>query len=189
MAGLSLWSALADSVGAVADGVGAAGWVAADDGALVGGALLWVGATAGPLVAPLLVACDVGEAWWLFDVVCWPPECEPPSLCCGDGLCVGFGVGLCVGLGVGLWVGFLVGWAGGGAVVWGGAGGGVGCCTGVGVLWVGAAAAGDWAAGPSVPAALWGHQAIRHAATPSNAATATRTAFVQVLLTSSSLTP
>jgi hypothetical protein len=114
-------------------------------------------------------------------VVWWPLEFGPPLLCSVVGLWVGLWVGLCVG--------FLVGWAGDGAELGGGAGGAVVCCTGVGVLWVGAAATWDRSAVPSEPAALCGHQAIRHAATPSNAATAKRTALVQVLLTSSSLTP
>ncbi|HET6939280.1 MAG TPA: hypothetical protein VFI19_11770 [Nocardioides sp.] len=186
-AGLSLASAMAVavavSVGGLADGVFVAGWVGADVGAFVGGALLWVGGTYGALVDPTLVGCDEGDDWWWLDAGWWPLGCEPPSLCS----VVGLWVGLCVGL----WVGFLVGWAGGGAELGGGGGGGgatVGC-TGVGVLWVGAAATWDRSAVPPVPAALCGHQAIRHAATPSNAATAKRTAFVQVLRTSSSLTP
>jgi hypothetical protein len=187
VAALSLSAAVAVSV-ALGDGAVVAFWVGADVGAFVGGALLWVGATYGalvelldPLPEPWLVGCDDGEDWWLTDDVWWPPELEPPLLCSV--------VGLWVGLWVGLVDGFCVGWAGGGAEVGGGAGGWVGCCTGVGVLWVGAAAAGDSSAGPPDPAALCGHHAIRHAATPSNAATAKRTPLVQVLLTSSSLTP
>ncbi len=63
----------------------------------------------------------------------------------------------------------------------------VGCGATVGVFWVGAAAAGDetTAASPD-PAALCGHQATRQAARPSNAATAKRTMFDPVLLTTSS---
>jgi hypothetical protein len=174
--------AVAVSVGALTDAAVVAGGVGAEVAAFVGGALLWVGGTYGAVDA-LLVGCDEGVVWWLLDVVWWALWCEPPPLCSE--------VGLCVGLGLGLWVALWVGWAGGGAEVGGGGGGGAAVvgCTGVGVLWVGAAASGDRSAGPPDPAALCGHQAIRHAATPSDAATAKRTAFVQVLLTSSSLTP
>ena len=62
----------------------------------------------------------------------------------------------------------------------------VGVLVGVGVFWVGAAATGATTAVSPEPAALWGHQATRHAARPSNAATAKRTMFVPVLLTMSS---
>jgi hypothetical protein len=88
----------------------------------------------------------------------------------------------------GFLVGFFVGWGCGAWVVGGGGGGAVVVWTAVGVAWVGAATA-DRPGVPPDPAALCGHQATRHAAVASNAATATRTAFVQVLLTTSSRTP
>jgi hypothetical protein len=97
-----------------------------------------------------------------------------------------------VGLGVGFFVGFLVGlgvdgggWAGGGA--WVGGGACVGCA--VGVAWVGAAAAGALSSAPDPAEALCGHQATRHAATASSAATAMRTALLPIRLTTSSQTP
>jgi hypothetical protein len=121
-----------------------------------------------------------------------PPELwlPPPPLCVLLGLCVGFGVGFLVGFFVGLWVGDAGGGGGGGggaAVV--GATVAVGVLVGVGVFCVGAATAAEsvrvTAVAP-VPAALCGHQATRQAARPSNAATAMRTMFVPVLLTTSS---
>jgi hypothetical protein len=96
--------------------------------------------------------------------------------------------GLWVGLVVALWVGSWVGCGAGGADV-GGGGATVGVGgPGVGVFWVGAATTGDRSVPPD-PAALCGHQAIRHAARPSDAAEAKRKAFVQVELTTSSLAP
>jgi hypothetical protein len=98
---------------------------------------------------------------------------------------------------VGLWwVGFLVGFLVGLGVEGGGAGGGaglvgatvaVGGLGALGVFCVGRAAAGEetTTASPE-PAALCGHQATRQAARPSIAATATRTMFVPVLLTTTS---
>ena len=89
-------------------------------------------------------------------------------------------------VGFGFLVGFGVGCAGGGAAVVGAtvAVGGLGA---LGVFWVGAAAAGEEATTASPePAALCGHQATRHAARPSNTATAKRTKFVPVLLTTTS---
>jgi hypothetical protein len=62
----------------------------------------------------------------------------------------------------------------------------VGATVAVGVFWVGAAATGVTMAASPEPAALCGHQATRQAARPNNAATAKRTRFVQVLLTTSS---
>ena len=89
------------------------------------------------------------------------------------------------------WCGFFVGFLVGFGVEGGGAGGGGGAAVGctVGVAWVGAAAAGERFATSPDPAALDGHQATRHAERPSNTATAKRTPFVPVLLTTSSPGP
>jgi hypothetical protein len=96
------------------------------------------------------------------------------------GFLVGFGVDGAAGGGGGatVAVGSLLGWT----VA-------VGVLVGVGVFWVGAAAAGANAVVSPEPAALWGHQATRQAARPSNAATAMRVTVVPVLLTTSSWAP
>jgi hypothetical protein len=134
-------------------------------------------------VPPLL--CSVVGWWWVEPPPEWlPPPLLPPLL---PPEWVGLWVGWCVGCTV-------VGGAGGGAEVgWMVAVGvlvgptvAVGVLVGDGVLCVGAAAAAlIGATSPEAPA-LWGHHATRQAATPSNAATAKRTAFVQVLLTTPS---
>jgi len=153
---------------------GAAGVLAAGGGWVVTGAVVWV-TGGGVLDVPPELWCPLG----------W----EPP-------LCrlVGLWVGCCVGLWVGLWVGLCVGCGGGGADVGctvavgvlDGATVAVGVLVGAGVDWVGAAATGEKAGEPPEPSALCGHHATRQAARPSNAATAKRTMFVQVLLTTSS---
>jgi hypothetical protein len=197
----SVGSSLADATGAAAsvDSVAAgvvAAWVGFDEGVLVGAAgvvLAVVGATYGVLPEPLLLLepdepdePDDPVVWWPLAVLCEPLEWLPPLLwlpllCSVEGLWVGFLVGLWLGLGVD---------GGGGACVAGG--GGATVAVGgfaVGVFWVGAAATGARFAVSPEPAALCGHQATRHAAVARSAATATRTKFVQVLLTTPSLAP
>jgi hypothetical protein len=188
----------AASVDSVAAGAEVGAFVGALVGAFVGafvgaaGVLAGVGATYGAPPDPLLLEPLEVEVWLPLDVDGWLLGCEPllwlpllwlPVLCsvvgwwCEPPLVCGFLVGFLVGLGGGAWVG---GGAGGGAAV-------VGCT--VGVAWVGSAAAGERFATSPDPEALCGHQATRHADRPSNAATAKRTTFVQVLLTTSSLAP
>ena len=165
---------------------------------MVAGATGVVGATGGTYgalvetvvecVAGGLLLCDEPPELWLL------PPFEPALLCSVVGLCPPLPPLEPPPLEPPLWLGFLVGFLVGCAG--GGAGGGaatvgatvaVGFGFAVGVFWVGAAAAGEetTTASPD-PAALWGHQATRQAARPSNAATAKRTTFAPVLLTMSS---
>lgn len=204
----SLGSVLGVTTGATASvDWGAAGVLGALVGAFVGAlvgdlvgaggvALGVLGGTYGGVPPDELLepdeVCPLDEEWlpleldpllWL-PLLLWLPELwvdwwlEP--------LWWGFVVGLVVGFVVGFLVGFLVGF-GGGAWVCGGSGGGGGAA--VGVIWVGRTAAGATPATPPDPDALCGHQATRHAARPSNAATVMRATYAKVLFTTPSLAP
>ena len=155
------------------------------------------GATYGADVVVVWVCVAVGCCWPLDEPLLLPLLFDPP-LCSVVGWWLepppewlGLWVGFLVGLGVDGGAGGGAAWVGSTVAVgsWVGCAVAVGVLVGVGVDCVGAAATAEKSALPPEPDALCGHQATRHAARPSNAATAKRATFVLVLVTAFSSVP